>query len=633
MFNWSEIKIILIILSLLLIPGWAFLAVTGLWRGYKDVQRWFMALIIGVAFYPILYYMARTLTPNLRIGETKLTVLLILMMGLIAWFMRTSWREQFKIGNWGWIVIGVLIATLFSRLTLAHQYPYLVNGDPLHHTLITEITSVTGQLPRTLEPYDSAILDQYHLGLYSLTATLKLLAGIPADKALLWMAQFLNGLCGVGVFLVLDRKISRFSAIIGMVTAGLLYVFPAYYINWGRFTQNSAEILILPAALVTWDVISPHMDAEKGFLWKKFFPIILAIILNAAVCFLHFRVAGYMLPLIIGVCVLGIYKSQKNRKAAKESLIKIVLIGLLTTLIILPVLIPGLRIYLDERTSNNSQTAVPPLSESPYYAPDKNHIAISSILDSKYIFVLISLGLIGGIYSKKTRALSILTIFWVISLLAEGFLYLLNVRVITFTNITAVLITIYLPLGLAAGIIGHNIQEWLNKYNQNSLRSFILFLIIMAGFFGSFARVDQIEVSRIKMTSEDEKAMRWIKQNTPKDAVFVVNTVTSGTSLLAGTDAGYWITYYADRETTALTFLSSFGNNFDFYKERAEAVQTLYGSDPSTKQICEMGVDYLYSGVITPSYSHDFNITEIAKLPDVQLVYDQDGVQILKICE
>lgn len=632
MMFWTEIKILLVITIMLLIPGWSFLAVSGLWRRFEVLQRWFLAVGISIAFYPILFYTARTILPNLRIGDTKLILMLILMAGVVFWFMRKSWREQFQIGKLVWLVIGILIATLFSRLLIAYQYPYLVNGDPLHHTLITEITSVTGQLPHTLKPYDSASLDQYHLGFYSLTATLKLLSGIPSDKALLWMAQFLNGLSGVGVFLILDRKVSRLAGILGMVMAGLLYVFPAYYINWGRFTQNSAEILIFPAALVTWEALSTSNSEAKGISTEEIFKILLVVLLNTAVCFLHFRVAGYMFPLIFGICAFSLYQSNNHKKAFKRKLIKIAAIGLLTTLVILPVLFPSLRIYLEERTSY-SDTPHPALASTSYYSIDKNHIAIRTILDSKFIFILTSLGLIGGILFKNTRLLSILTIFWIISLLAEGFTYLLNIRIITFTNITAVLSTIYLPLGLAVGIIGHNIQEWSSKYLQIKIKDFILFVILLAGYFGSFARVDQIEESNIKMTAQDEKAMHWIQHNTPNSAVFVVNTSILSPNILLGTDAGYWIPYYANRETTSATYLSSFGDNFNFLKERADIVQLLYGSSPSTTEICEMDVDYLYSGLKDPNNLLDFDIQEISELPGVQVIYDQDGIQILDICE
>jgi len=328
----------------------------------------------------------------------------------------------------------------------------------------------------------------------------------------------------------------------------------------------------------------------------------------------------------------SLHQSNQQKKTVKKTLIKIGIIGLLTTLLILPVLIPGLRIYLSERTGN-SNTPSPALASIPYYAIDKNHIAIRSILESKYLFAVTLLGLIAGIIYNKTRLLSILTIFWSISLLAEGFLFLLNIPTITFTNITAVLSTIYLPFGLATGIIGNNIQKWSSKNNQNKINQSILFVILLAGYFVSFARADQIEESRIKMTPQDERAMSWIQRNIPDDAVFVVNTSIQSPNLLLGTDAGYWIPYYSGHETTSATYLSSFGENFNFLKERAEAVQPLYGSNPSTTEICKMDVDFLYSGFRNPNNSPDFNIPELSALPGVQVIYDQDDIQILSICE
>jgi len=105
MLIWPEIKIILIIAIMLLIPGWAFLAVSGLWQRYKGLQGWFLAVGISIAFYPILFYTARTILPNLRIGETKLTVLLILMLGLTLWLLRKSCVSHLRSGSgvdWYW---------------------------------------------------------------------------------------------------------------------------------------------------------------------------------------------------------------------------------------------------------------------------------------------------------------------------------------------------------------------------------------------------------------------------------------------------------------------------------------------------------------------------------------------------
>ena len=120
--------------------------------------------------------------------------------------------------------------------------------DSLHHTLLTEMTP-------SLESCQihwrrmTVTLEHYHLGLYALTAPLKMLANIPADKALLWMAQFLNGLCGIGVFLFLEKGIT----LCGNYwhdRCGFNLTFSSLVHNWGRFTLVRSQT-ILPAIIVT----------------------------------------------------------------------------------------------------------------------------------------------------------------------------------------------------------------------------------------------------------------------------------------------------------------------------------------------------------------------------------------------
>ncbi|MCJ7695221.1 MAG: hypothetical protein MUO40_07310, partial [Anaerolineaceae bacterium] len=85
---WVEMKTVLIISLLLLTPGWAFLLVSGLWQRWQGLQRWFIAIGISIAFYPLLYYLMRTLLPTVMLGRNKLLVMLAAMGLLILWQLR-----------------------------------------------------------------------------------------------------------------------------------------------------------------------------------------------------------------------------------------------------------------------------------------------------------------------------------------------------------------------------------------------------------------------------------------------------------------------------------------------------------------------------------------------------------------
>jgi hypothetical protein len=633
--TWLEIKIILIISLMLIIPGWAFLALTGIWRRYQGLQGWFLAVGISIAFYPVLFYTARTILPNLRIGETKLAVLLILMLGLTIWFMRKSWREPFKIGKWGGLVLAVLGATLFTRFILAHQYPYPAWTDSLHHTLITDLVYKTGQLPYNLQPYSPTSLDQYHLGLYSLTGSLQLLADIPAHTALLWMSQALNGLCVIGIFLFLDRKVSRLAALVGMITVGLLNFQPAWYFNWGRFTQVASQSILLIAAVITWEAVESWC---KDWPDKKKEVLILTTassILIAGVFLIHFRVAGYILPLLAIICIYEFSKNLRSKKKILQTLAGILAIIIISLILILPSLIPASNIYYERRTidpENPQSNQVEPLAAKAYY----NTFTIKSLWNLavyKWLAFLAVSGMVIGLFSNKTRRLTIMIIVWLIFLVLEGYAFLLNVSLLAFTNMTGMMVMLYLPMGILIGILVNGIMNLFESQAQTQMQTIFIWALLFSGFIASFDRVGSIEYYRHFMTEADQKAMAWIKNNTPQDSTFAIHTFYWLPNSPHGADAGYWIPYFGERKTTSDTMIASLGPGYETILAQSNAVVQLYEDEPSLDELCALGVDYIYDGKKGPFNKKSFNIKTLRQLANVKLVYAVDGVNILKICE
>ncbi len=226
-----ELRIFITIFILLMLPGWAMLALSGLWRRWESLQRWIVALGLGIAFYPVLFYFARWIVPFWTIGPYKLLALLVVCAGSTVWRLRPDWRAQFDFARSEWIALAILGTTLLTRCWILRDHPYPAWTDSLHHTILTQLTAVNGQLPLTMAPYTPVSLDQYHLGLYALTVSLQWLTRVPAHTALLWMAQFLNGICDIGVYLLLDRYSGRRAALVGAIVAGLLVQHPAFYFN------------------------------------------------------------------------------------------------------------------------------------------------------------------------------------------------------------------------------------------------------------------------------------------------------------------------------------------------------------------------------------------------------------------
>jgi hypothetical protein len=219
------------------------------------LQRWCLAVCISIAFYPVFFYWSRILFPSLRLGPHKIQFILVLWGITIIWRLRSYWREQIDFDRWEVLGLFVMAATLFTRYWILRDHPYPAWTDSLHHTLITQLTATGGKLPNDLQPFSPVPLGMYHLGLYSISGLVQMLANVPAHTALLLTAQTLNGLCPVGVYLLLDRKINRQGAVIGTLIVGLVSFQPAWYVNWGRFTQLASQTILLAAVLITWENI------------------------------------------------------------------------------------------------------------------------------------------------------------------------------------------------------------------------------------------------------------------------------------------------------------------------------------------------------------------------------------------
>ena len=482
--HWLELKIVIFSVMMLVFPGWAILALTGYWKKIEVFERWILAICIGLAFYPLLFYWTRLAFPSLRIGENKLWLLLVVSLIIIIWKLRHLWRDQFKFGEYWLLIFVVLGITLFTRFKLADQYPYPAWSDSLHHTMLTELTAIHGKLPFNMLPYDGAILNEYHLGLYALTGSLKILARVPAHTALLWFSQLLNAFCVLGIFAVLDRKVSRMAGIVGMIVVGLLNFQPAQYFNWGRFTQLSGQTLLLLAALLIWDAFSLSRNKEKSPPRLNWQPIFLSAVLFAGIAALHFRVAAFLSPLVIVIFIFEITRSKLTKKERLLIFQSALMLSLIVLLLILPVFVPAIASYLAEKPArvaigdnlNNSNDLRQSVYFSNYNAETILHIGVN-----KAVAILSILGILCGLLTRELRKITLIVVIWTLLLTGIGLLYLLNIRKLAIINLTGVMIAAYLPAGLLLGIFCQSLVINLTRKIKTNFEIIILVIFFVLG--------------------------------------------------------------------------------------------------------------------------------------------------------
>lgn len=625
----QEILTLIFLLAIYILPGWAFLSITQLWKKWAPLQRWVIAIGISIAFFPVLFYFSRIIFPNLHLGRNKLIVLFVILIAIIVFFQHKTWKSQFSFDGLETLAISIFAATIFTRLFLAVKYPYPAWSDSLHHTLLTQLTAANGQLPYTLDPYEPVQLNMYHLGLYALSGSLQILTGIPSHSALLWTAQFLNGLCGLSVYLILDRFIGRKAGIIGAIVVGFYSIQPNYYINWGRFTQLASQTILLIAWLVTWEAIKTWKEKCGFRKIINWYLMIAAGLLNAGVFLLHFRVAGYYLPLLLLTVIYEIWNSIKGHLLSR-SVKTIAIVGIGSILLVSPAIVSSVKVYV-QRTQpslESSNSIENQNANNLYYPYSINDFFLIGASKWMSIATLIALVICFVKYPKITGLLS----FWMVSLWIEGNAYRLKIPLLQFTNFTAIMIMFYLPMGLLLGMAGEVIlhHKWFTKDRYLAL---FMGIILFGGFVGSHYRMSDIDQYRFFVTADDIQAMDWIRKNTPNDAVFAINTYMWLGNSPHGTDGGYWIPYFTGRKTTTGTMMYGLGTleYINKIKNLSSLVVNSISNPESIKQLYKAGVKYIYIGSNGNYLEPELDPDTILSYPGAEVVYSKGQVKIIEL--
>jgi hypothetical protein len=649
MLPFAEFRLVIVLIAMLTLPGWALLTINDSWHRWRGLQRWVVAVGISIACYPVFFYGIRSTLPFLTVGPYKMGVLLLACAVVVGWRMRRHWKEQLTFDRLEWVAIGVFGLTLFTRFWIIRHHPYPAWSDSLHHALLTHLTAVQGKLPTSLEPYFPISLGQYHLGLYSLSATAQGLAQVPAHTALLWTAQVLNGLCGLGVYLVLDRRVGRVGAVVGAAVVGLLSHQPAFYVNWGRFTQLSSQTILLIAWLVTWEAIAvwklswPEHKIE--ILWHT----VCAAVLTGAVFLLHFRVAVFCVPLLAMSTVWELWKARQGKRFVPV-ILGTVAIGSAALIVVTPALWEAMRVYVSMSlglTSSNQSITASEISESIQRYYEFPWSSVPYLAARTWLMVLSAFSIAVGLL--KRSKLVIASLLWTLALYLLGNAYILGLPLLSFTNLGAVLVMLYLPIGL---VVGAATEEALTlcgprpeshpeqarrvddgpRWRQRTAR-LVIALVLMAGLVATRARVTEIEPYRYFVTPEDVAAMDWVKENTSPDALFAVNTHFWLPRALHGTDAGYWIPYFTGRQTTAgaMPLNLAEGDYRSRVVEMSRLVEQLEVDNTSLTELRAMGVDYVYIGRKGDFSGPGLSAAQLSQSENVKTLYQKGGVYIFQI--
>jgi hypothetical protein len=671
-----------------LVPGYALLK--WLWpaaaRPLSAAERFAFALGIGIAMPPVLLYAAHLLGIRWSAGATWAYVIFaILALIAPALFKRVRHQpipagEALGVGSspvacaqkalraaLGWelgVLLGMTVLALAAQLYMVNGLRAGMFGDSVHHTLIVRLLLERGGLFSNWEPYAPLTTFTYHFGFHSNVAFYAWLTGVPATLSTLIIGQVLNAATVPLIFLFTaralhgaGRKAWPLALVAGLwaaAFAGFANLMPAYYVNWGRYTQLAGQLILMALAAAWFELI----ESSRSMAWRRQATLIaLAAMLTASLMLTHYIV------LMFGVVIIGAYLlAAVFREGTWRGAARMVVPAAIASLLALAFALPWIQNTLTSGLVRNTTLMASGAAGTDRQAAASALTSITPMFLRPWLLALSIVGLLIGLARRHWPA--VLFAVWallMVLLVTPQTLGLPGAGVVEqFTTYLA----LYVPLLPLAGYALASAQEWLAhamdtagflpRKHLNRANA----IVAGAGMaavcaFGLTWLPGIVNRNQQMLTAGDEQAMQWIRDNTPADARFVVNTFPgyAGT-LIAGTDGGWWITQLADRWTNLppMTYGSEKWARDDFYALTNGFVASLRGkaltdiapvtvnlaSAENVQRLRDAGITHVYIGANAtpgPDVADRIDADALRNSDAFRLIYDQAGVQIFELVQ
>jgi hypothetical protein len=556
-------------------------------------------------------------TPAILFGLLAISLLSLTVGGLLRLPPKSQpsgWR------HWLGLAAGLagVAGALYWRWFQARELYLPAWVDSLHHTLIVQKILESGGLPATLAPQVNAPL-AYHYGFHLSTAVFDWLSGWDVPTAVLVFGQALNGLIALSVYRLAkgwwgDWKRASLAALL----VAFAFQMPAYYVTWGRYTLSAGLVLLPLAMLAVERAARPSsQNAER----------IHALLLTAGVALTHLT-ALLLLAFWTALVVLeGIIRRWRGRTTNGDAvdLRGGVTAGLSATAGVL-LAVPWLWRIWGQFGASARIWLVSPLDggQADYW----NYILY--LLGPAYshgLFVVAGAGLLWSLLRAGARRLAVWGLMIALLMLPWG----VRLNPIRPDHMAIVL---FLPaaLVLANGVVG--LGELAGRLRWRSLRlagQALLGLAALAAIgWGGWQSRSVLNPETIFVSKADMRAFEWIRQNTPPDARFLINTTLWMAGVYRGVDGGYWLPLITGRQTLLPPALYTLGDpeqvrQINQWAERASHLTTC---DEAFWSLIEEGnLSFVYlregRGSLQPA--------GLLNCPEVVVIYRREGVLLFQL--
>lgn len=504
---------------------------TGLWAGRRRLEpvAWLaLTLALASAFWPLsLLWVGAA---GGRLGPVSVSVLGAAALAaavLLVWRRGPAWTAFTR-----WDVLTGLAALAAAGLSVwsLREAVAGLGSDSYQHTLIVQLILDRGRVPTDYAPYAPLTSFTYHFGSHAGTAVFAWLAGLPARLALPLAGEFFKLAAVLGVAALAQWTTGRrTAAAAAAVVAGLICVFPAFYINWGRYPQLAGLGLmpVIMGALWEW--------LERGADWRT---VWLFGGLGAGLTLIHYRVVLMTAGGAAVVLAAWWFSARPGWARLRAVATRLSVAGLVAVI--------GLAPWLWQARSGPGggyPVTLSPVLPSAFSLNRLGDLVIGYPTNGLLLaFIVAALG--WGLWRRQR-------VVWVMLLWAAG-LWAASGPALAggYMDSVTVFISLYVPAGVVVGWAaaerGSAPQRWPRWAAAGALT-------LTAGL-GAWSLAQIAYLPEGYVGAADLPAADWIAAHTPADAKFLVNQFVFDfrPDYVVGSDAGTWLPLLAGRPVVAL---------------------------------------------------------------------------------
>jgi hypothetical protein len=609
---------------LLMCVGWAGYGVLGLTAlflaGYWLVRGWalrikadFTPLLIAsvtgiLSFWMVFLVWASVFKLRLNAWHVRLLLGIAVLAGLTFFIKdRHLWNRRYWFGKDPLATLSlwlVIICALGLRLWIGRGLVMLPGSDAYHHTLIAQLFAEQGGIPENYEPYAPLQSFSYHFGFHSIVAFVRWLLSSELLSTTKVVALVLNGGIAATAGLFTEQIAGhRRTGVVAAALVGLIMVSPFCLLRWSRFTQTTG-LFFLPMALL-------------ALLWKKSeADLFFSSLLVAAVFLAHVRVA-----LILGVfaAIVGGIAFLQGRK---EHLKQIAAVGAIGAIFVAPWLLRVLWVQYDPYGLRITYPVLAGYNDIRRMEEPVLHF----ITNWPVLFSILALTVVAIFSTKKTETLGL--VLWCIAMVGGA---LLSSKIgFSLWDLKTTLLSLAIPFAGLAGLGLRGLEEIFNN-GWSIIRWLVIVFVLIVATSALIRFPGLIYTGYIYLRPGDLIVMDWIKNNTPPDALFLVNALQFDwqPGWLVGSDAGYWVPLLAHRDSVIPPMVYPMEWRLPLLYQRLEIARlAITGREDTILDLCKVMADYRVTHIFIISRNLTLMPNALPGAECLRTLYHQDRVWI-----